>query len=56
MPTPSIYHAADRRRPLISAMRIGGAVVRSFLSAKEMRDGEKDAHAQAAPLDKSLSK
>jgi hypothetical protein len=56
MPTPSIYYAADRRRPLITPMRIGGTVVRSFLSAKEMRDGEQDAHAQAAPLDNSLSK
>ena len=27
MPTPGIYHAADRRRPLITPMRIGGTVV-----------------------------
>jgi hypothetical protein len=41
---------------LIAPMRIGGAVVRSFLGSKEMRDGEQDTHAQAFPLVNSLSK
>jgi hypothetical protein len=56
MPAPGVNNAADCGGALITPMRISGAVVRPFFSAKEMRDGEQYAHAQAARLDKSLSK